>query len=198
LAAPQDGQTVEKLGGTTASQRQQQEKADSEDIVRVPSTSAFHDAAMKGDVDTIQKKLTDTPHDIDTRAPDTGVTALNYAVANGQIDVVNTLVKARADVNAPSESGEPPLLIAAQYAQLEAAQILLAAGANVNCMDRREQTPLHWAARKGSEDVGMLLIKNGASIQIKNCAGYTPYAMAEDWGTSNMVRLLEKHGASRW
>jgi ankyrin repeat protein len=61
-----------------------------------------------------------------------GQTALMWAAAEGHADVVDALIRARADFRARVPSGFTPLLFAARAGHLDVVRVLLKAGADVN------------------------------------------------------------------
>jgi uncharacterized protein len=132
-----------------------------------------------------------------------GQTALMWAVAEKQPQVVKVLVDAGANVNARSKvipnrepfsaksanvfgtSYEPgvyfpkttggftPLLFAAQQGDLESAQILIAAGAKVDDPAPEEGTPLVVAAHSGREKLALFLLEKGANPNATDAFGIT-------------------------
>jgi ankyrin repeat protein len=81
-----------------------------------------------------------------------GWTPLLVAARNGYIDCVSTLVKAKADVNAPGAGKETALHNAARAEGAEATEWLLAAGAILDQVDADGWTPLHYATRFNNPD----------------------------------------------
>ena len=74
--------------------------------------------------------------------------ALIQTVFDNDIETCQLLVSAGADVNAISNSGKTPLLIAAfELDCFKLSQILISGGANPNAKCIQGLTPLHWAVR---------------------------------------------------
>src|SRR6266850_1409401 len=83
---------------------------------------------------------------------------LMYAARDGRLDIVQTLLAAKADVNQADANGITPLLMAITNNQIETARFLLDHGADINAMDWYGRTPL-WAAvevRNMDVDNGLL------------------------------------------
>ena len=97
------------------------------------------------------------------------MTPLHWAANRGHLDIVQALLKARADVNAKDEYGMTPLHLAAIRGHLGIIQALLKAGADVNAKDEDEYTPLHLAAARGHLDIVQALIEARADDKCKRC-----------------------------
>lgn len=78
---------------------------------------------------------------VDYREPVRGQTALMWAAAEGNVDAVNILIQAGADVHARIDSGFTPLLFAAREGRIGVVQALLKAGADVNETIQTHQAP---------------------------------------------------------
>jgi ankyrin repeat protein len=99
-----------------------------------------------------------------------GVTPLSLACINANAAMIDVLLKAGADPNAPlSELGETPLMMAAKTGNVEAVTVLLRHGAGVNSRETsRGHTALIWAATEGHSAVVKLLIDNGADVNARS------------------------------
>ena len=109
-------------------------------------------------------------------------TALYVAVSMGNTSIVRYLLGRGANPSVRDESGNTPLIMAAQNLDPEIAQILLAAGAKANEANNNGVTPLFYAA-EGSDPSNLrlveLLLANGADINIFSRYGDTPLTWAE-------------------
>ena len=77
-------------------------------------------------------------------------------------EAVRSLLRQKADVNAPQNDGTTALLWAVRYDDLDTADALIRAGANVSAANRDGATPLQLAALNGSAAMIEKLIKAGA------------------------------------
>src|SRR4030095_5603369 len=75
----------------------------------------------------------------------TGDARLASAIKNRDKAATRTLLKQRADVNAPDAEGMTPLLWAAHWNDLDTVKLLVNAGANAKAANRYGVTPLHEA-----------------------------------------------------
>ncbi len=154
-----------------------------------------------------------------------GLTALLFAVREGQMECVHTLVGAHVDVNQTSIDGSSPLLVAVQNGFYEIASFLLAHGANPNLANSKGWTPLYLAVKNRNPETTALpapstdgvldtiktLLDRGANpnLRIKTETevhqGKTAHCMKEPWSTPllraalcgdlTVVKLLLAHGA---
>jgi len=84
-------------------------------------------------------------------------TPLFLAAKNGNAPMIDLLVKAGSDVNAPNSAGTTPLMLAAASGKADAVQVLLDRSANINAKDTiNGQTALMFAAA----------VNAGASIKL--------------------------------
>ncbi|HEY0587816.1 MAG TPA: ankyrin repeat domain-containing protein [Pseudoduganella sp.] len=65
-----------------------------------------------------------------------GWTALHYAAAAGDLDIMKLLLERHANIDAASPTGTTPLMLAAREGQEDAAQLLLEQGADATLKDR--------------------------------------------------------------
>lgn len=144
---------------------------------------AVIDAARNGDRAAlgalIQKKADVNQPDLD------GATALHWAAHHDDLESVDLLVTAGANVNAANDLGATPLWIASTNA-LPVAKRLLAAGANPNLALLAGETPLMAAARAGRAGVVELLLAKGAN----------PNARGPRSQTALMWAVSERHPAA--
>eukprot|EP00903_Cladosiphon_okamuranus_P012808 g11970.t1 len=108
-----------------------------------------------------------------------GLTALHHASTSNSVRVIDVLIEAGAEVEAPLYGSRvTPLHLAASKGCLAAVSALLRHGAHVGSQTAQGATPLHYAAanagRAGIADVVDLLLKQGADEEITNDMGQTP------------------------
>jgi ankyrin repeat protein len=109
-------------------------------------------------------------------------TARFFAAAeSGNVQEVDRLLDAGADVDARDNQGETPLFSAAFSGSREIAESLIAHGADINAMDREGSTPLHKAAYQSRRELVELLIRKGARVNAGTREGATPLHKAIEW-----------------
>jgi ankyrin repeat protein len=93
-----------------------------------------------------------------------GVRPLFLAANNGNAAILELLLKAGDDPNAPvSAEGDTPLMVAARTGKIEAIKALLEHGAQVDKTNERGQTPLMWAAAEKNAAAVRFLLEHGAN-----------------------------------
>jgi ankyrin repeat protein len=128
-----------------------------------------------------------------------GLTALHYAVKNGELSDVRKALKAGVAVDARDDNGATPLLTAsAADFRLGVVSLLLKKGANVKAADAQGRTALMIAAGAGACDILHLLLKNGAAPDATDRAGRTAASYALDNGYPRLAEeLLEAAAAHK-
>ncbi|MGE0099467.1 MAG: ankyrin repeat domain-containing protein [Hydrogenophaga sp.] len=159
--------------------------------------SSFDDffAAIKRDDVAAIQALARRGFDLNTRNA-AGEHPLYLALRDDAANVADYLVgQAKVDVNAVSEKGETPLMMAALKGHLAMARRLIDRKAEVN---KTGWTPLHYAAtHAGAESPAIvrLLLENHAYIDAESPNRTTPLMMAAHYGNPGVVKLLLEEGA---
>ena len=84
------------------------------------------------------------------------VSPLTKAVATGDLDEVNRLIKAGADVNAKS-NGMMPIHYAAKYNRVEIIKALITAGSEIHKPCDKGYTPVRHAQKSNAKEAEMFL-----------------------------------------
>ncbi len=96
--------------------------------------------------------------------------ALHIAAKNGEIEVVKSLLRDGADIDAKHRSGETPLYMAALCGGEEVVKFLVMKGADIEAEDTDGYTPLMCASVAGKWNISVFLIGEGAMDVDKICA----------------------------
>jgi hypothetical protein len=114
------------------------------------------------------------------------------ASQNNYVEVVRTLLAAKADVNArDGVVGETALMVASSYGHVEVVQALLAAKADVNVKAANGDTALMMASKQGQLEVVRVLLIAKADVNAKTADGQTAMSQATTGGYAEIVRLLK-------
>ncbi|GBM85189.1 Ankyrin-3 [Araneus ventricosus] len=124
-----------------------------------------------------------------------GLTILHLASARGHLEIVEALLKKKADVNFHSDMRLTPLHYAARGGHEDVVKFLIANGADVNATSVNGLTPLHWAVEGEKAEAVAILLQNGASVNPVYMRKLTPLSMAAKVGNTTISKLLLEKGA---
>ena len=161
-----------------------------------PSPTALLDAAQSDDYATALRLLSAKSANVNAAGPD-GSTALMYAAANGDLELVRALIKAGADVKPKNQLGTSAITEAAIIGSAPILDALLKAGADPNFRTTNGETPIMAAARSGKVDAAKVLLAAGADINAKENWGEQSALMwAAAQSQADMVKFLASKGAN--
>jgi hypothetical protein len=152
-------------------------------------------AAMMDDLDAVNAALAAKP-DANVRDKETHATALEYAVQNGNREILQVLLGAKADVNAKGDEGQTALMMLSDKVTVEIVWDLINAGAKVNAHDKDGDTALITAAEVNNVEALKALIDAGAKVNAANESGETALMKAASAGFVNNVHALVMAGAN--
>ena len=120
-----------------------------------------------------------------------GYTALHYACKYGYVDIVRTLVKHKANVNATTDSGDIPLTLAAINKHDNVVHALLSdSGCPVDAKGQDGYTALHCSCRDGHVDIVRTLVNHKANVNATTDSGDIPLTLAAINKHDNVVHAL--------
>ena len=129
-----------------------------------------------------------------------GLTPLHQAATQGNIEMIRSLVKRKADVNMEDSNGLNPLFIAVKEDSPESIWALVGLGISPQCENSQGEFPLYYAAFVRSFSAAQALVDSKADVDqalpdsIQD-AGFTALIKAADRGDTATVRLLLAAGA---
>ena len=103
--------------------------------------------------------------DLVDQNPDTGDTALHYAITNKQPKILHWLLEANIPVDLPNHLNRTPLHLAAISRDSDLTEMLLQHSPNLDLPDIVGLTPLLTAQKQENYDIAALLIAAGASTR---------------------------------
>lgn len=159
--------------------------------LRGSGTTALMDAANQGYVEIVELLLA-AGADPGAELPG-GWTALDLAVGNGRLAVVERLLQ--APPKPTPERLQRALLTAARNGRPKTAATLIAAGADVRAADEAGRTALALAAKGGHPQTARRLLELGADLSAGDREGRTPLMWAAWQGHRPVVELLLAAGA---
>jgi ankyrin repeat protein len=114
------------------------------------------------------------------------------AAKRNQVDTVQQLLDAKADVDSKNENGQTALHWAAKLGHKDVVALLLDKGADVAATGKDGWTALHRAAWEGHKDVVALLLDKGADVAATTKDGWTALHWAAQLGHKDVAALLER------
>jgi uncharacterized protein len=165
------------------------------------TTATLLDAAESGDHAAAMRLLTAkganvNAANVNATAAD-GSTAIMYAAANDDLELVRALLKAGANVKLKNQFGTSALTEAAIIGSAPIIDALLKAGADPNFKTPDGETPLMAAARSGKVDAAKTLLAAEADINAKESwGGQSAIMWAAAQGQADMVKFLASKDAS--
>jgi ankyrin len=124
-----------------------------------------------------------------------GAPKLVEAVKSGDKATALSLLRQKADVNAPEADGTTALEWAVRQDDLDMVDRLIRAGADANAANRYGVTPLSLASINGNAAMIEKLLKAGADANAAGPEGETPLMTAARTGSVPAAKVLLAHGA---
>ncbi|XP_061457015.1 ankyrin repeat domain-containing protein 24 [Rhineura floridana] len=156
--------------------------------------SAFHLAAMKGNVDCLEAMLT---HGADPMATDgSGYAALHLSAKHGHPQCVSKLLQASCPVDVADSHGRTALHHAAVNGFISCLEILCDFKAPLDTKDQDGATPLMLAAKMSHSELCRYLLHRGAAVNARDQRGRTALMVACENGSVETVEVL-LHGGAR-
>ena len=147
-------------------------------------------AARNKHENVVHTLLSDSQCPVDTKGQD-GYTALHYSCRDGHVDMVRSLVKYKANVNAITDNGDTPLTLAAINKHDNVVYALLSdSQCSVDAKGQNGYTALHYSCRDGHIDIVRSLVKHKADVSARTDSGDTPLTLAAINKHDNVVHAL--------
>jgi beta-lactamase regulating signal transducer with metallopeptidase domain len=122
--------------------------------------------------------------------------ALLEAVETGDLEEVNEIIAAGANVNAAIHGDGSALIVAAKKADMRLVRRLIDAGADVNLGVEGDGSPLIQAGYRGRLDIASLLLDEGADVNKIVPGDENALMCASEGGHLAVVQLLVQRGAN--
>lgn len=151
-------------------------------------------AATQDDLEAVKEILLTRP-DANVRDKATHETALERAVLNGNREMVQVLLWAKADVNSRDNNGTTALMMIGHNTTSEIIWDLINNGAKVNLRDDDGDTALTNVAEIDNVEALKVLLDAGAKVNETNNEGKTALMLAAENGKLHNVRALIFAGA---
>ncbi len=120
---------------------------------------------------------------------------MHLACEHGYRDCAEILIKAGAQVNAKSSSGDSPLFFASEFGRTLCVELLLSHSARVNEVNFDGVSIIILTAENGHHDCLKLLLQHGARVTDIDEEEETPLHKAAEGGYLDCLKLLLQNGA---
>ena len=159
---------------------------------QIDGTTALHWAVEADDLELTDLLIRAGAHV--SAANKAGATPLLLATINGNSALIERLIAAGADPNAPlTKSADTALMMASRTGKIEAVKVLVDHGARVNAKETwGGTTALMWAVSERHSDVAKLLIDHGADVNAKS--NFVPSASGRGFEGTTPVAAKPNQG----
>lgn len=179
-------------------------------MIVIKNPSYVQRAISSGDaasLKTLMRADNINPNDIVYEALGYNLLAYSMLVKKPRAEIVDILIKAGADVNAPTKNNAmTPLHLISMRDDLndpaDIFNLLIKAGANVNYADAQHRYVIVRSVMNGHVECVRLLIKEGALVNVKNSQGYSLIKIAtmkkidtKDPKYDEIIAILKRAGA---
>lgn len=159
------------------------------------SLTALWKAIGTNNKSAAQALIKKTPKDQINRPDDDGWTLLAWAVYSGNSDkIIADLIKNGAEIDAPTKTGNTPLILAITGNRSDIVELLIASGADPNTGTINNMSPLHLAVSGNNPKILKALLKAGADANRQNKKGISALAQAVMENNKQAVELILAHG----
>ena len=156
-------------------------------------TDRLIDATISNDYDLAKSELIKghIPDPVDNYRR----TPLIIAAMAGNPDLIELLVKFKANLNSRDDAGAGAFHYAAARGHVGVVVLLLELGARVNIENRQGMRPLMVAAAGGKIEIVQILLNSKADAVRNDYTGRSALTWAERNGRRNVIRLLRQAGS---
>merc|ERR1719253_1680833 len=114
-------------------------------------------ACDEGNHAAVQSLIEEAPQLLPVKLSPSG-TALHIAALRGHLDIVHSLIEARANLNLVNDVRDTALHLAAEEDFPSVCYLLIQGRAELHLLDRQQQTALHRAVFSGAEEAMHVLL----------------------------------------
>ncbi|GBN93335.1 Ankyrin-3 [Araneus ventricosus] len=120
---------------------------------------------------------------------------LHIAASSGSLEIVESLIDKKADINSRDSSGAKPIHIAAKEGYRDILEYILNLGVAVNERGENDWTLMHYAAAGNHSEICKFLSERCADVNAVDVDGATPLHVAAEAGNLEALLALLEIGA---
>lgn len=117
-----------------------------------------------------------------------GWTALHYSCDEGNLKIVEILMKMNVDVNMKTFNKKTPLHIAANKGYFDISRILIENGGTISTLDDEKNSPIHLCAMRGHVELLRYFLERHPQADSKNIYGKSPMDLAKNDKIKDVLR----------
>lgn len=110
---------------------------------------------------------------------ETGWSSLHYASDEGNLKIIEILIKFNVDVNQKTNNKKTPLHLAVDKGYFDVSRILIENGATLNSLDDEKNSLIHICSNKGHVELLKYLLERFPAADTKNIYSKTPIELAK-------------------
>ncbi|CAL1278946.1 unnamed protein product [Larinioides sclopetarius] len=120
---------------------------------------------------------------------------LHIAACSGSLEIIELLIKKKADITSIDSLGAKPIHMAAKEGYLDILEYVLELGITLDERGESDWTSIHYAAAGNHFKICKFLYEKGADVNPVNADGATPLHTAAEMGNLDAVLTLLEFGA---
>jgi hypothetical protein len=121
---------------------------------------------------------------------ESGWSPLHYACEEGNLKIVEILIKMNVDVNFKTKGKKTPLHLAADKGYFDISRILIENGATLSTLDDEKNNVIHICSNRGHFELLKYFLEKYPQADVKNIYGKTPLDLSKN---SKIKKLLEEY-----
>ena len=121
---------------------------------------------------------------------ESGNSALHYACDEGNLKIVEILIKANCEINIRNTERKTPLHLSSKRGYFDISKLLIENGALLNVYDIEKNSPLHYVSMKNCVELLKYFLTKLPQADSKNKAGKTPFELTNN---KEIQLLLENY-----
>jgi hypothetical protein len=129
---------------------------------------------------------------------ESGWTALHYACDEGNLKIVDILLRTHVDLNNRTNNKKTPIHLAATRGYFDISKLLVESGCLINLTDDEKNTVIHICSALGHQELLKYLLEKFPEANSKNIYGQTPMTLAKKDGVKNTLKEYLKKNPSQF